>query len=232
MNLCVPFGLKSSPAFFAKVINEVLYKVLGPQCLVYLDDIILFSKTSDEHLQTIKTVLEALEEAGLKLKIQKRNFFSKEIKFLGYKINEQGMSMNPEKVEAVKSVAVPANKRQLQSFLGAVNYYRMLIPKFSELAEPLYQLLRKNIKFIWSTDQTKAVEDLTNKLSSAPIVKFPNYDLPFVIYTDASNVGIGAVLMQPHEDGLHPIAYVFKAFDKAQRNYSATKKEVLTVIRS
>ena len=129
-------------------------------------------------------------------------------------------------------MAMPANKRQLQSFLGAVDYYRMFIPKFSELAEPLYQLLRKNAKFVWSTEQTKAVEDLKNKLSSAPIVKFPNYDLPFVIYTDAFNVGLDAILMQPDGDVLHPIAYAFKSLEKVQRNYSTTKKEALALLFS
>ena len=226
----VPFGLQSSPAFFARVINDVLYNVLGPQCLAYLDDIILFSKSESDHLQTIKTVLEALEEAGLKVKIQKCYFFSNEIKFLGYQLNKDGMSMNPEKVTAIKAMPMPFNKKTLQSFLGAVNYYRIFMPRFAEIAEPLYLLLRKNVKFKWTADQTNAVEALKKLLVNAPIVKLPNFELPFVIYTDASNVGIGAVLMQPYDKVLHPLAYVSKSLDSAQRNYSTTKKEALALV--
>ena len=178
--LRVPFGLQSSPAFFARVTNNVMYDMLGPQYLVYLDDIVLFGKTREEHLRTIQSVLETLQKAGLKLKIRKCNFFAKEIEFLGYKLNEQGMKMNPEKVKAIKAMPMPTNKRQLQSFLGAVNYYRLFIEQFATIADPLYRLLRKNVPFTWTEEQTNAVETLKDKLAQAPIVKNPDYTKPLL----------------------------------------------------
>ena len=226
----VPFGLQSSPAFFARVINDVMYKILGPQCMVYLDDIILFSDTIDEHLQIIAEVLETLQHAGLKLKLPKCTFFANEINFLGYQLSKRGMSMNEVKINALKKMPMPNCKKQLQAFLGAVNYFRIFIPNFAELAEPLYLLLRKQSKFVWSDHQSNAVESIKNKLIQAPILKMPDFHKPFIIFSDASNVGIGAVLMQAYDDVLHPLAYVSKTLDSAQRNYSTTKKEALALV--
>jgi hypothetical protein len=226
----VPFGLQSSPGFFARVINEVLYDVLGPQCLAYMDDIVLFSKTAEQHLLTIKNVLQKLLSAGIKLKIQKCRFFADEIKFLGYQVSRDGMTMNRDRVASIQNMPLPANKKQLQSFLGVVNYYRVFVFKFAEIAEPLYGLLRKNAPFLWTHVHTEAINILKEKLASAPIVKFPNYELPFHIHTDASNQGIAAVLMQEHNNMLHPVAYCSKTLNSAQRNYSATKKEALALV--
>lgn len=226
----VPFGLQSAPGFFARVINEVLYDVLGPQCLAYMDDIVLFSKTSEQHLLTIKDVLQKLLSAGIKLKIQKCRFFADEIKFLGYQVSKEGMTMNKDRVASIKNMPLPTNKKQLQSFLGVVNYFRIFVFRFAQIAEPLYGLLRKNAPFLWTPAHTDAINILKEKLASSPIVKFPNYELPFHLHTDASNSGIAAVLMQEHNNLLHPLAYCSKTLNGAQRNYSATKKEALALV--
>ena len=226
----VPFGLQSSPAFFARIINEVLYDVLGPNCLAYLDDLVIFSKTKEQHLKTLKQVLEKLQGAGIKLKIKKCHFFANNINFLGYKISKDGMTMTPDKAAAINAMPLPVNKKQLQAFLGTCNYFRIFIRNFAQLAEPLYALLRKQVRFIWTDEQTKAVNSLKSKLSSAPIVKFPNYELSFHLHTDASKTGIGAVLMQEYNGILHPVAYISKTLNKAQRSYSTTKREALALV--
>ena len=227
--LRVPFGLQSAPGFFARVINEVLYDVLGPQCLAYMDDIVIFSKSAEEHLKTIEDVLQKLLAAGIKLKIRKCQFFAKEIKFLGYQITKDGMTMNNERVAAIKAMPLPQTKKQVQAFLGMCNYFRIFVAKFAEIAEPLYALLRKNVRFEWTHEQTTAVNTLKDKLSNAPIVKFPDYERPFHLHSDASNVGISACLMQEYDGLLHPIAYVSKTLNTAQQNYSTTKKEALAL---
>lgn len=226
----VPFGLQSSPAFFARIINEILYDVLGPNCLAYLDDIIIFSKSKEQHMTTLDMVLTKLQEAGIKLKIRKCKFFASEVTFLGYNINRDGMTMNSQKAAVINSMPLPTNKKQLQAFLGTCNYYRIFIENFAQIADPLYDLLRKQVRFTWTEAQTKAVNILKAKLANAPIMKFPRYDLPFHLYTDASDTGIGAVLMQSHDGVLHPVFYISKTLNQAQRAYSATKKEALALV--
>jgi len=225
----VPFGLQSSPTFFARVVNNVLYDLLGDRCMAYLDDIVIYTKTKEEHLQVLERVLNRLVEHGIKLKLSKCTFCTTELKFLGFRLTNQGMTMDPEKVKAISDMPMPKNKKETQSLLGVLNYYRPLIKNFASLAEPLYALLRKNVKFKWTKDQTRAVNALKSKLTEAPILKFPDLELPFVIHCDASDVGMGAVLMQAYDGILHPVAYMSKTWNSAQRNYSATKKEALAL---
>ena len=162
-------------------------------------EVILFSKTVVDHLKTIKTVMIKLAEAGLKLKIRKCSFFADEIKFLGYTINKDGMFMCSGRVKANKEMSLLISKRQLQSFLGSVHYFRMFIPNFTESAEPLCRLLSKGVTFNWTSAQTEAINSLKGKLSNSPILKFLDCTLPFHLFTDVSNVGIGAVLLQVHD---------------------------------
>jgi len=228
----VPFGLQSSPAFFARVINEVLFDILGPQTLAYMDDLLVFSPSAHEHLDALRRVLERLASANIKLKITKCRFFANEVKFLGYQVSKSGMRMNQERVSAIRKIPTPTNKRQLQAFLGVVNYYRVFVHNFASIADPLYDLLRKNVPFVWTAAHTKAIETLKHKLASAPIVKFPNFSRPFHLYTDASKVGIAAVLMQEINEVLHPVSYFSKTLNKSQRNWSTTKRETFSLAAS
>jgi len=228
----VPFGLQSSPAFFARIINEILFDVLGPQCLAYMDDLVLFSATAEQHLETLRRVLHRLSVANIKLKVNKCRFFATEIKFLGYQVSSEGMTMNKERVTAIMNIGQPTSKRQLQAFLGVVNYFRVFVHRFAIIAEPLYSLLRKNVPFVWTSEHTDAMETLKKILANAPIVRFPDFNRTFHIHTDASNVGIAAVLMQEYGNRLHPIAYYSKTLNNAQRAYSASKKEALALVSS
>ncbi len=226
----IPFGLQSSPAFFARIINSVLYEEIGTQCLAYMDDIIVYSTTVEEHLRALDNVLGKLTEANIKIKVEKCRFFANEVKFLGYQVNKDGMTMDRQRIEAIKAMPMPTSKRQLQAFLGVANYFRVFVPHFASIAEPLYSLLRKHVRFQWTQAQTQAVEILKQKLASAPIVKFPNYHADFHLHTDASETGMGATLMQEYGGLLHPVAYISKTLNSAQRNYSVTKKEALALV--
>lgn len=195
-----------------------------------MDDILIFSKNSEQHLQRIEDVLQRLSNVNIKLKLTKCKFFVKEVKFLGYQVTENGMSMNEDKTRAIKNMPHPENKKQLQAFLGVCNYFRLFVKNFAQTAEPLYALLKKGVKYEWNDKQREAVERLKQKLGQAPIVKFPDFKKPFHIYTDASQKGIGAVLMQEHEGTLHPLSYVSKTISQAQKNYSTTKLEAMALV--
>ena len=226
----VPFGLTGAPGYFSGVINDVLYDVLGPQVFCYLDDILVFAQNENEHLVKLEQVLQRLSAANIKLKLSKCRFFTNEVKFLGYKITNNGIKMDPEKIEAIKKMPHPKNKKELQALLGAINYYRMFVSEFAKIADPLYELLRKGRKYEWGNSQEEAVEKLKETLAKSPILKFPDFNRDFIIHTDASLTGIGACLMQVHNGVLHPVSYVSKCFTETQRGYSTTKREALALV--
>jgi hypothetical protein len=226
----VPFGLQSAPGYFSRVINETLYDILGPEVLAYMDDILIFSKNKEQLMNRIEDVLKRKSEVHIKVKISKCRFFAEEVKFLGYQVTNVGMKIDDGRVHSIKNMPHPENKKQLQSFLGVCNYFRLFVKEFATIAEPLYALLRKDVRFVWNEEQMRAVEELKYKLSHAPIVKFLDFKKEFHIHTDASLTGIGAVLMQEYDGILHPLAYVSKTLSETQRNYSTTKREAMALV--
>ena len=226
----VPFGLTSAPGYFSRIINQTLFPLLGEHVLCYLDDILIFSKTKREHLKKIEQVLERLVEANIKLKLEKCKFFTQEEKFLGYIVSGEGMKMDENRVNSINEMPYPRTKKQLQALLGVYNYFRMFVDGYAKIAEPLYELLRKDVKFVFGEPQKLAVDKLKKALSEAPILKFPDFDKKFIIHTDASETGMGACLMQVHEDKLHPISFVSKSLSETQRKYSPTKREALALV--
>ena len=226
----VAFGLTSSPGFFSRVVNETLYDILGANVICYMDDVMVFTKDSDTHLKKIRDVLVKLSEANLKIKVVKCKFFANSVKFLGYDITTAGMTMDKDRTESLKAMPYPQDKRQLQSFLGAVNYFRCFVRNFADLAEPLYSLLRKDVRFNWNERHNEAVDKLKHNLCNKPILKFPDFGKPFFVHSDASLVGIGACLLQEHEGILHPVSYVSRCLSEPQRNYSTTKREALALV--
>ena len=216
----VAFGLTSAPGYFCRIINETLHEILGSNVVVYMDDILVFSKDEETHLKRIEEVLKRLAEVNLKIKVTKCQFFTKEVKFLGFTISEEGMRMDEGRIESLKQMPYPENKKQLQAFLGACNYFRLFVKGFAEIADPLYELLRKDARFNWTEKQKVAVDTLKRKLCSSPILKYPDFNKEFHIYTDASLVGISACLMQEHKGVLHPLSYVSKCLSETQRRYS------------
>ena len=225
----MPFGLANSPSYFAHVINNALYDVLGSNILAYMDDILITTSDVTSHLSKLESVLKHLSKVNLKLKIEKCQFAVEEVKFVGYKITRKGLELDRNKVDAIKASPDPTNKKTLQSFLGVINYYRRFIKDLATIASPLYSLLSKGVRFKWESNHSNAVKKLKEALISAPILRFPTFDKPFYIYSDASLTGLGAVLMQEHNNIMHPIQFVSKALNSAQRNYSTTKREALAL---
>eukprot|EP00731_Ephydatia_muelleri_P033704 Em0036g8a len=220
----MPFGLSNAPGTFQRLMSLVLSGLCWSTCLVYLDDIIIFSQTVDEHLQRLRDVLQRLKDAGLKIKPSKCQLLRKSVLYLGHIVSEKGVEVDPKKTSCVRSWQVPNDRECLRKFLGFASYYRKFIPSFAQIASPLHSLTEKAKPWQWSQQCNEAFDQLKEKLLSPPILSFPQFDKVFVVDTDASQHGLGAVLSQ---EGDHVIAYASRVLTKAERQYCATRKEML-----
>ena len=223
----MPFGLTNAPSTFQRLMSLVLSGLCWSTCLVYLDDIIIFSQTVDEHLQRLRDVLQRLEEAGLKIKPSKCQLLRKSVLYLGHIVSERGVEVDPEKTSCVRSWPMPNDRENLRKFLGFVSYYRKFIPNFAQIAAPLHSLTEKAKSWQWSQQCSDAFDQLKGKLLSPPILSFPQFDKVFVVDTDASQQGLGAVLSQ---EGDRVIAYASRVLTKAERQYCATRREMLALV--
>ena len=231
----MPFGLTNAPAVFQRLMQQVVTPLnpkSGPDFVsVYVDDILVFSASLEEHLSHLKIVIHRLAEAGLKLKPSKCRFAQKELQFLGHIISRDGLKTNPGLVRAVSDFPVPRTVHDAQRFIGLASYYRKFIPKFSRIARPLHQLTCKGAHFAWSIECSEAFEELKWRLTTAPVLAYPDFQREFVLENDASIEGIGAVLGQSLEDKkIHPVAYASRALSKAEKHYSITELETLAVV--
>ena len=228
--LVMPFGLTNAPAVFQSFINTVFEEDIGKFCQVYLDDIIIYSKTLDEHIQHVRTILDKLIQNKLVAKMSKCEFHKLKIPFLGHVVSREGVETDPEKLKAVAEWPKPKNVKQLLSFLGFCNYYRNFIENFADISKPLYRMTSKKATFKWNEERDRAFETLKRLLVSPPVLSYPDPDKQFIVECDASNYAIGGVLSQIGEDGkLHPIYYYSKTLKKAEINYSITEKELLAI---
>jgi transposase InsO family protein len=208
-------------------------------CLIYLDDVIIYSSSYEEHLKRLDMVFEQLVEAGLKLKPSKCNLFQKKIKCLGHIVSEDGVETDPDKIEVVKNWPVPKSVKDVRRFLGFVGYYRRFIKGFARIARPLHDLLqdsggpkRKKSKigsFVWGATQQVAFEQLVEACCSAPILGFADFSSPFHLHTDASLDGLGAVLYQTQDGYDRVISYASRSLSKSEKNYPAHKLEFLAL---
>ena len=228
--IVMPFGLVGAPSTFERCMEKILRHLQWQTCLVYLDDIIVFSKDFTEHLHRLEQVLQRIQEAGLKLKPSKCHLFQKQVSFLGHVVSEAGIATDPKKVEAVVSWPPPINVSQVRSYLGFCSYYRRFIQNFSVIANPLSQLTRKDVPFIWSEDCQRAFEELKSRLVTSPIMAYPLDSGQYLLDTDASDVAIGAVLSQTQNGELKVIAYASRTLNKAERKYCVTRKELLAIV--
>lgn len=226
----MPFGLTNAPATFQRAMNTILNGLTWTDCLVYLDDIVIFARDFQEHNRRLEAVLERLETAGVKLNAKKCELLKTETLILGHVVSQKGIATDPEKVKALKEFPEPHDLTTLRSFLGCAGYYRQFIPNFADIAPPLYGLERKGANFKWTTECQAAFDTLKRRLTSSPILAYPNFDRPFILDTDASDTGLGAVLSQVQNGKERVIAYAAKALSKSQRNYSTTRKELLALI--
>ena len=229
----MPFGLCNAPATFQRLMQKVLAGLEWNSCFVYLDDILLASKTFDEHIQHLRAVFERLRQANLRLKPKKCKLLREEVNYLGHVISKQGIKPNPEKTEKVRSFPTPVDVTKVRQFLGLASYYRRFVPAFARIAAPLHFLTKKNVVFNWTHECEEAFSKLKASLTSAPVLSFPVFgpDTEFILETDASGVGLGAILSQEQTDGcVHPIAYASRSLDPHEKNYGISELETLALV--
>ncbi|CAC5392821.1 Retrovirus-related Pol polyprotein from transposon 297,Retrovirus-related Pol polyprotein from transposon 17.6,Transposon Ty3-I Gag-Pol polyprotein,Transposon Ty3-G Gag-Pol polyprotein,Retrovirus-related Pol polyprotein from transposon 412 [Mytilus coruscus] len=224
------FGLCGAPATFERLVEKIFSGLTWRICLVYLDDIIVFSKTFDEHLKNLSEVCDRLRSANLKLHPKKCFLLQKEGTFLGHKVSHEGINTDDEKIKAVQDWPTPKNVKDVRSFIGLCSYYRRFVENFSTIAKPLHQLIEKCKKFEWTEACNCSFEHLKKLLISAPILGYPINDGGFILETDASNVGMGAVLSQIQDGEERVIGYFSKTFSKSERNYCVNRKELLAIV--
>ncbi len=231
--LVTPFGLCNAPASFQNYINNALWDLLDKTCTAYLDDIIIYSQDIKEHRQQVRDVVQRLDDAGLQIDIDKCEFETTRVKYLGLIIAPGSIGMDPEKVKAITSWRIPSCIKDVQRFLGFANFYRRFIKDFSKICTPLNSLLRKGIAWKWDNKQDEAFEELKCAFISAPVLAMFDYTRKTVLETDASDWACGGVLSQYNNDNvLQPVAY-FSAKHSAQEcNYEIYDKELLAIIKS
>ena len=226
----MPFGLHNAPATFQRLMQRVLHSVLNKCALVYLDDIIVYSKNLEEHLKHLDTVLELIGTHGLKVSPAKCHLAKPELKFLGHKVSHQGIEVDEDKVKAIREMPAPSSKKEVRSFLGMAGYYRKFIPEFSEVAAPLTKLTKKDVRFEWGNPHQIAFECLKQQLASSPVLAYPRYDEEYKLQTDASNIALGAVLTQEKDGVDMPISYYSRKLNEAETRYTVTEKEALAIV--
>lgn len=226
----MPFGLCNAPATFERMMDNLLRHLKWTMCLCYLDDIVVFSKTFEDHLDRLHAVLKCIDQAGLKLNPKKCVFGAQQIKILGHVVSENEVRPDPDKVRAVMLFPKPKNIRDVKSFLGLCSYYRRFIKDFCTKAHPLQILLKGDSQFSWGTEQDESFEKLKIALTSNPVLGLYEENTPIKLHTDASGYGVGAVLIQVQHGQEKVIAYASKVLSKAEKNYSTTERECLAVV--
>jgi hypothetical protein len=222
------FGLTNAPAYFMYLMNKVFMEYLDKFVVVFIDDILIFSKTEEEHEKQLRMVLEKLRSNQLYAKFSKCEFWLTEVAFLGHVISAGGVSVDKSKVNDILNWMPPMNASEIQSFLGLVGYYRRFIKDFSKIAKPMTMLLEKNKDFDWTEECQASFEELKKRLTSAPVLILPDITKTFDIYCDASRQGLGCVLMQ---DG-KVVSYASRQLRKHEENYPTHDLELAAVVHA
>lgn len=226
----MPQGLHTSPATMQNAVNLMFKDLLNNGVNVYFDDVLIYTNTADAHLSLLEKVFILLRKHRFKLKIEKCKFLRTQVNYLGYIINQDGCLPNPNKIECIIKYPTPKNVTETQRFLGMANYFRKYVRNYAFLAKPMYNLLRKGQAFLWDSKCTASFESLKTALTTPPVLIFPNFNEVFIITTDASNVGVAAVLSQGNLPNDRPIQFCSKVLNGAQRNYSTIEKELYAIV--
>lgn len=227
----MPFGLTNAPATFQRLMECVLAGLSPEECLIYLDDVIIFSSSFIDHLKSLYNVLERLRSSGLRLKLKKCQFAKQQVLYLGHIVSSKGVQPDPKNTEAVILFPTPTDIKELRQFLGLTNYYRKFIKDYAKIANPLYELTRKTARgYQWSSSCQESFETLKQKLVNPPVLVYPDFRVPFIVHTDASESAIGGILSQNQEGRERVIAYWSRQLQKSERNYSTIEREALAVI--
>jgi hypothetical protein len=222
----LPFGLTNAPAVFQNHMNNVLRSYVGKFCLVYLDDIIIFSKTQNEHIDHLKKVLQLLRENRLYANPDKCAFFAEEVAYLGHIVSKDGLKADPKKTQVVKDWPVPKDKHEVRSFLGLTNYFRRFVKDYSKTACWLTHLTKDNVMFSWGPKQQESFDKLKECLTSPPVLAMPDFSKPFSVECDASQYALGGILLQEGR----PVAYESRVLSSAEQNYDTRDRECLAVV--
>ena len=230
----LPFGLKNAPAQFQRFMTQALSKYIGKICMVYLDDIIVYSRDEESHQKHLSLIFSALQKLGMTLKLSKCNIACSEVKLLGFIVGSDGIRSCPEKVSCIERLLPPVNQKGVRSFLGLCNYYRSLVPNYAEKAAPLNRLLCKDVPFHFGPKEMASFQALKEELVSDRILAYPQPDKPYKIFSDACDTSIGAILVQDHvvngEVIERPVSYFSKALSGPQLNWATIEKECFALI--
>ena len=226
----LPFGLTNAPPTFVRLMNSIFHKYLDDFVIIYLDDILIYSKTKDVHLHHIELVLQLLHDNHLYVNKAKCEFGVDQLEFVGHIVTSNGIKADDNKVIAIKNWPIPQTPTSVRSFLGAAGFYRRFIPNFSEIAAPLTDLTKDNYKFEWTNRQHTAFITLKEALLTAPVLRLPDFNLTFIVVTDASMIAVGGVLMQNDGEGERPIAYESKKLNDAESRYPVHEQELFAII--
>lgn len=224
----MPFGLTNAPATFQRVMDNVFKELIGKCCLIYLDDIIIFSSSLQEHMQD--QVFSKLTSTNLKLQVKKSEFLRKDIEYLGHVISADGIKPNPNKLTAITNFTLPKTRKEIKSFLGLLGYYRKFIRDFARITKPLTTQLKgkKTVKIDQNFIDT--FEICKTLLCNDPILQYPDFSKQFILTTDASNVALGAVLSQGSLGSDKPVSFASRTLNETEQNYSTVEKEMLAII--
>ena len=226
----LPFGLTSAPATFERLMEKVLKGLQWQTLLLYLDDVIVFSKDFESHLERLAEVCQRFRSAQLKLRPEKCQLFQREVHYLGHVVSQHGVATDPAKIAAVQDWKTPRCTQEVKSFLGFVGYYRRFCPDFATIARPLNVLSSKEVRFQWGVEEETAFQRLKTLLIEAPVLTYPDPSRQYILDTDASNEAAGAVLSQMVDGEERVVAYYSKTFSPPQRNYCVTRRELLAVV--
>ena len=226
----MPFGIRNAPAAFSMLMSQVFRGLVLKYLLAYIDDILVFSKTFDEHLLHLQTVFDRLRGANLRLHPKKCNFALERLVYIGHVLSKDGISVDESKIDVVRSYPRPKSLKDVRSVLGFFGYYRRFVKGFSLLAAPLYALLKKDVNFSWSDDCEQAFQSLKTAMTTTPVLAFADLNKEFIVTTDASAIAIGWVLSQIGDDGKeHPIAFSGRSTRPTERAWSTTDLECLAL---
>ena len=222
----MPFGVTNDPAVFMDYMNRIFRPFLDKFVVVFIDDILIYSRTQEEHVGHLRIVLGILREKQLYAKLSKCEFWMDEVQFLGHVVSAQGIAVDPAKVEAVVKWESPKSTIETRSFVGLAGYYRRFIEGFSKVVAPLTQLTRKDQPFTWTKKCEESFQELKRRLTSAPILVIPDIGKPFEVYYDASHLGLGCVLMQERK----AVAYASRQLNVHERNYLTHDLELAAIV--
>nr|XP_027227085.1 uncharacterized protein LOC113819048 [Penaeus vannamei] len=224
----LPFGMRNAPATFQRLMNYLTADLEGVRC--YLDDLVIWSESWQEHLVRLRALFSALSAANLTVNLQKSEFGHAHVTFLGHVIGQGQVAPVAAKVEAVLQYPTPVDRRGLMRFMGMAGYYRRFCKNFSQISAPLTDLLSTKRTFRWSEDCQQAFDNLKHLLCTAPVLRAPDIGKPFVIHVDASDSGVGAVLLQNKSEVLHPVCYFSYKYKSYQKSYATVEKEALGIV--